>query len=95
MIPCSENIRRTNLPHLRHSFLHKGRDGRLVQLGGLHSPPIIILLTALMNNSVTSTYFWSTWTIWKRCFFSKYGLTCWVNPKDPRWGGIMILDGSI
>ena len=63
MIPCSENIRRTNLPHLRHSFLHKGRDGRLVQLGGLHSPPIIILLTALMNNSVTSTCFWSTWTI--------------------------------
>ena len=39
MIPCSENIWRTNLPHLRHSFLHKGRDGRLVQLGGLHSPP--------------------------------------------------------
>ena len=75
MIPCSENIWPTNLPHHRHSFLHKGRDGRLVQLGGLHSPPIIILLTALMNNSVTSTYFGSTWTIWKRCVFSKYGLT--------------------
>ena len=51
MIPCLENICPTNLPYHRHSFLHKGRAGRLVQLGG---PSTIILLTSLMNNPVTS-----------------------------------------
>ena len=60
MIPCLENICPTNLPYHRHSFLHKGRAGRLVQLGGL---PTIILLMSLMNNPVTSAYFWIAGTI--------------------------------
>ena len=84
MIPCLPNICPTNLPYQHHSFLHKGRGGWLVQLGGLNHSTII-LLTSLMNNPVTSTLLLDCWDNFPKETNTGIvsSLTCW-DPKDPR-----------